>query len=189
MTKPINEADLIDIEARCEAATPLVGYPGYGITTDGTVWSLHSNWRGYGPRPLVPSVGRSGYLKVRMTTETGQRIGRPVHRLVAETFLGVAPRGAQVRHLNGNKVDNRASNLAWGTAAENADDRDRHGTTARGIKNGAAKLTDDAVQHIRQLRKHGISQRTIGRMIGVSQKTVFNVLAGNSWQHVSDVSN
>lgn len=40
------------------------------------------------------------------------------HRLVAAKYLG-DPRGKVVRHLNGNKTDNRPENLALGTVEEN----------------------------------------------------------------------
>lgn len=43
-----------------------------------------------------------------------------VHRIVCEVFHG-SPEGGRtiVRHLNDNRLDNRAENLAWGTHQEN----------------------------------------------------------------------
>lgn len=49
-----------------------------------------------------------------------------VHVLVAEAFLGPRPEGLEVRHLNGHRDDARASNLAWGTRAENVADAAAH---------------------------------------------------------------
>lgn len=51
-----------------------------------------------------------------------------VHRLVLEAF--VEPRGEHpiVRHLNGDALDNRVENLAWGSQSENHFDAVRHGT-------------------------------------------------------------
>lgn len=45
-----------------------------------------------------------------------------VHRLVCEAFHGPAPDGERwpvVMHVDENAVNNRASNLAWGTQSEN----------------------------------------------------------------------
>lgn len=44
------------------------------------------------------------------------------HRLVALKKFGRLPKGSVVRHLNGNKIDNRPENLVLGTHAENAMD-------------------------------------------------------------------
>jgi len=67
------------------------------------------------------------YLKVELYMN-GQRISRPVHRLVGEAFLGPLPDGLQTRHLNGNGHDNRVANLKYGTHLENMRDSIEHGT-------------------------------------------------------------
>lgn len=44
-----------------------------------------------------------------------------VHILVAEAFLGPRPGGMEeCRHLDGDKLNNRADNLRWGTRPGNA---------------------------------------------------------------------
>jgi len=47
-----------------------------------------------------------------------------VHRLVLLAFIG--PSDLQVRHLDGNPTNNNLSNLLYGTAKENAEDREFH---------------------------------------------------------------
>lgn len=105
---------------------------GYEVKEDGTVWSVSHNWRGYGKRLLKQDLNADGYLVVRMTIN-GIRKKYRVHVLVANTHLPNKPKWAtQLRHLDGNKLNNNASNLCWGTAKENADDREMHGKTSRG---------------------------------------------------------
>lgn len=159
-------------------------FPDYKVLPDGTVWSLGSNWRGYGPRQLTAHPNSGGYLRVRMGS--GElRKSAMVHKLVAEAFIGPKPSPVhQVRHLNGNKTDNRASNLAWGTAAENAADRDGHGTTARGLSHGNSKLTPKSVRYTRQRFSEGASVYSLARELGVSQKTLANAISGRTWAHV-----
>lgn len=69
-------------------------------------------------------VDTAGYLRTNVNLRTGPV---HVHRLVAEAFLE-RPEGTYlVRHLNDEKFDNRAENLAWGTTKDNAADALRNG--------------------------------------------------------------
>lgn len=119
------------------AATAVPGFPGYFVTPDGEVFSTATNWRGYGARSLSQVLDTFGYPYVRMLDASGARRKVRVHRMMARIFIGPRPSlQHQVRHLDGCKQNNAASNLAWGTALENAADRERHGRTARGDRNG-----------------------------------------------------
>lgn len=51
-----------------------------------------------------------------------------VHLLILEAFQGPRPEGTVTRHLDGDKTNNRLSNLRRGTPAENSQDAMRHGT-------------------------------------------------------------
>lgn len=103
------------------------GYPGYSITDDGRVWSdLSGRW-------LKPFQNSPGYLIVRPCVD-GRNVTRTVHSLVLLAFEGPRPADKpHIRHLDGNPANNTVGNLKYGTALENAQDRDRHGTTHRPI--------------------------------------------------------
>lgn len=112
--------------------------PRYEVTADGRVFSVDTNWRGYGVRELQQDLNADGYPSVRIIVN-GKRTRYAVHKLVACTHLGPQPApGYEVRHLDGNKMNNHFRNLAWGTPKENAADRERHGRTSRGAKHSAA---------------------------------------------------
>ena len=112
--------------------------PGYEVTRDGKVFSVRHNWRGYGKRELKQDLNSDGYPFVRLTID-GKRTRYLVHKLVAQKFLSEKPSGAdQIRHLDGDKTNSCADNLCWGTAKENADDRELHGRTSRGEKHSDA---------------------------------------------------
>jgi hypothetical protein len=118
--------------------TPLGQYPGYGVTADGRVISLAHNWRGYGARELAQTPNADGYPSVRLTCN-GRRQRIAVYKLVALAFLPPRPTPQhEVRHLDGDRLNSSAHNLTWGTRADNASDRARHGRTSHGLRHSLA---------------------------------------------------
>jgi DNA-binding CsgD family transcriptional regulator len=137
-------------------------------------------------RPLKPNPRTHGYLAVTYRGHDGQRHTDSVHVLMCEAFHGPRPEGKVVRHRNGNNQDNRPENLCWGTMRENYEDRDAHGTTARGSRQGLAKLSEDDIPEIRTLLRQGRTQREVGEMFGVDGGTVAAIVRGRTWSHVPD---
>lgn len=158
---------------------------GYEVTDDGRVYSITSNWRGHGKREMRQTKGPYGYMFVRLTIE-GKRTTRLVHVLVAEKFHGKKPSPFhEVRHLDGNRTNNAAINLAWGTAKQNAADRAIHGTTSRGDRHSAAirrglknSFSAAELRSIRRLHADGWSQREIAERLGRSQQGVGHIIRG-----------
>lgn len=72
-------------------------------------------------------VTRKGYRQVSLWRDGGGH-SLFVHALVAQAFIGPRPEGLEVRHLNGDPLDNRPENLAYGTGSDNRADSIRHGT-------------------------------------------------------------
>lgn len=123
---------------RAERAT----FHGYIVTSTGRVFSNDTNWRGYGSREMRQHTNPHGYLKVRLTINN-KRKGFYTHKLVCNLFHGPKPtKSHEIRHLDGNRVNNNSCNLAWGTRSENAIDRQKHGTdkAKENGKKGAFKL-------------------------------------------------
>ncbi|WP_081593560.1 HNH endonuclease [Rhizobium mesoamericanum] len=126
----------------------------YDVTRDGRVFSVDSNWRGYGRREMKQTPNSDGYPSVRITVG-GKRKRIAVHLLVAERFLPPKPSLLhQIRHLDDDKSRPCAENLAWGTAKENADDRERHGRTSRGARHSSAIKSSDHRLKVRRGTGH-----------------------------------
>lgn len=93
----------------------------YWISNFGRVKSIG----GRKDKILKQSGQRNGYLYIDLMTSDGKRKGMLVHRLVAFAFVEkYSKERNQTNHINEVKTDNRASNLNWMTAKENAN----HGT-------------------------------------------------------------
>ena len=106
----------------------VVGYEGiYEVSNNGRVRRVATHAGRAQDRLLKPARFTAGYPGVTLS-HRGFRRSATVHHLVTAAFLGPAPDGMQVRHLNGNRSDNRLSNLRYGTALENAADKTAHGT-------------------------------------------------------------
>lgn len=174
-----------------ESWKPIPNAPGYEISSHGRVrsWQVRGfAWkpgRTDKPHVLKTKPGRGGYLVVYLSID-GRIQTLPVHRLAAFAFLG-EPKSdkLEVRHLDGDPTNNRADNLAWGTRKENADDRTRHGRTARGERQPGAKLNARLVLEIYSLRNSGRSKSQIGRQFNISRTLVSLIWTGRKWKHVT----
>jgi len=113
--------------------------PDYAVSSLGRVKRTAPDWQGkHGGQVLRPSRQRGGYLAHVLIGPGGVRLTKKVHRLVCEAFHGPQPEGKQcVAHRDGDVENNRPQNVYWATYLENAADRDRHGTTAKGDASGA----------------------------------------------------
>jgi HNH endonuclease len=109
-----------------------------------------------------------------------------VNRLIAQLFIPNPDGYPESQHRDGNKDDNRASNLKWGTQTHNAADRDQHGHTAKGEKNATAKLDDTRVRLILSLRRAGLTLQAIADRFSVSKKLVLLIVQRKIWRHVCE---
>jgi len=88
-----------------------------------------------------------------------------VHQEVAKAFLGPA-RGRQVRHLDGDPLNNNLNNLAYGMAKENQEDR------RKPDYKGKPLLTESQIKEAEKLVRQAWSYQEVADKFGVSYACV-----------------
>lgn len=135
----------------------------YAVDCNGSVISF-SGWRGTAIHELKPALHR-GYLCVRVVTSSGKRVRRMVHQLVMHYYGADRPSALhEIRHLDGNPLNNHIRNLAWGTKKDNAADRDTHGRTSRGAAHSAAIKASTHRQRVVRGADHHETKRRIANV-------------------------
>lgn len=161
------------------------GFPDYEASNLGRVRS----WRGRVRRRPSPKVLRliphsAGYLHVALWREKRESLpGQLVHRLVLMAFIGLPPDGHECRHLNGDRTDNRLSNLMWGTHDENMGDNITNRTVPTGDRHWNHKLTDDIAREILSTQGR-ITSKEWATRLGVSHSVITAVRRRETWRHV-----
>lgn len=70
------------------------------------------NYYGRGKSAILNLSAKSRYLKVTLVDDDGKSKTFWVHQLVAQAFLPEPEEGQnQINHINGEKQDNRATNI------------------------------------------------------------------------------
>lgn len=137
-------------------------------------------------------INNGGYYIVTLLTN-GERLYRSVHRLVCLTFRGNPPEyGMQVNHINGNKLDNKISNLEWVSPSKNIQHAlsigcfDKHiknmSKKNRGELNPRSKLTKNKVINIREALNSGMNSKALALMYDVTPHTISNIKRGVTWK-------
>ena len=91
---------------------PIDDFPSYMISNKGRVQNRKTG------RILKDADDGGGYRFVRLCRDGKPRTAK-VHRLVATAFVSRNENDREVNHIDGNKSNNRASNLEWTNRSRN----------------------------------------------------------------------
>ena len=137
-----------------------------------------------GYRELKSHVNKvTGYKVLKLVHSPSNHKTHSVHTLVALAFHG-EPNGLQVRHKDGNKLNNNYDNLHYGTCRDNHLDKKAHGTSIDGERNHMAKLTQSDIDEIRATYvkgKRGFGYISISKKYNVESSTIQKIINREIW--------
>lgn len=125
------------------------------------------------------------YQIINLSKLDGKKRTFRVHRLVMMAFNPVENMDKlEVNHLDGNKKNNKLENLEWCTASENQKHAFKTGLqkARKGESSNFAKLTEEDVKQVFELRKQGLLQREIAEIVGCTSSNISAILRGKSWK-------
>ena len=152
---------------------------GYVVTSDGDVISpLGRNRKLNASQP--GGSNRQPYWRFNIVDARGIRVPVPVHLLAAYQKFGerVFMPETQVRHLDGNSLNNTLENIAIGTPSENQMDKPKH-TRIRVAKKAASKnkrLSEKQEEELKTLRSKGWTYKKLAKHFGIAVGTAHRTL-------------
>ena len=155
----------------------------YEVSDRGRVRSLP---RKFGKGCVLKSrpLPKTGYLQVSLS-KNGKVTIAYVHALVAAAFIGPRPPGEEVRHGDGNPANNELGNLSYSTHLVNMGDTLKHGTRARGERQGRAVLANADAAVIRDRWARGETITELAAAFGTGKPVISRVVSGTAYSDTS----
>lgn len=102
------------------------------------------------------------------------------HYLVALTFIGARPENQDVRHLDGNPVNNNLVNLAYGSRTDNILDCYRQGKAWR-------KLILEQAREIKNRLENGETGTSLAKEYGVDHTSIYRIKNGKTFAWMGEL--
>lgn len=166
----------------------------FDIRGDGTIWKTGRLAGPFGSqrfgiiRRRRADALTSHYYQTRWAVD-GIRYQPMSHRVVFRKFIGCIPADLTINHRNGNKLDNRPSNLELATSKEQS----IHAITVlghipfggpqHGANNKNASLTNSDVHEIKTRKECGERVSMIARRFSISESHCYKIIKGKRWAH------
>lgn len=155
----------------------------YYATDDGHIYSEHLK------RNISEYFDKDGYKKVRLSNGDGSRKVFSVHRLILETFQpNPHSNELQVNHKDGDKTNNKLSNLEWVTCKQNINHAYNLGlyTNIGDNNNGDHKLcTSQVLEIIDLLLNQKLTIQAIADKYQVSKHAIESIKYKKTWKHLT----
>lgn len=159
---------------------------GYKILADGNIRSFTAK--------ILKSRKLNGYKNFSVKVN-GKSVRCMVHRLLAYKKYGnkMFEKGKEVRHVDGNKLNNSSANIAIGTRSQNIMDRpkkvriDSSKKAASGAFEKLRKLTNRQVRGLAEDRKNGSTINELVEKYKISKTAVWCIIKGKTYKAIQRV--
>lgn len=151
----------------------------YHIGEDGRIYSRYTGSK------MSYVLSDRGYYQISLNDLVRGKVKRRtfrVHQLVALFYLGPCPRGHEINHKDGNKLNNQLENLEYVTKKQNM----QHALKLslrhypKGSKSFRGKFSSNQVKRIRNwLKDYTIKQ--VADQFNTSYINIWNIARGNTY--------
>lgn len=151
----------------------------YTINDAGEIYSDNSGLM------KIRNKGNTEYQIINFQQMDGTKKTFRVHRLVLMAFSPVEKmEELEVNHIDGNKKNNRLSNLEWVTSSENQRHafRTKLNIGRKGSKSNFSKLSETDIEEICKLREQGWLQKDIAKCFNCTRSNISYILNHKTWQ-------
>jgi hypothetical protein len=158
----------------------VVGWPEYMVSDTGVI-----RYKATG-KIRKPRIEKLGYHSVDLWRNNYMKRLK-VHRMVALAFIDNPLNKPQVNHIDGDKNNNKVSNLEWTTAKENSQHAYATGLSKpiASMKHGRRKLNDIEACFIYHSELPAVS---LCEEFGVSRRLVNKIKQGKLWRETTKLS-
>jgi hypothetical protein len=120
---------------------------------------------------------RNGY-KILVVTIWPWKYYYQLHRLIALKFIPNPLNLPFINHINGDKSDNRPSNMEWCTCKENI----QHAFET-GLNKGKRSLSKDQLTELLKLRSCGETVQYLAKKFNKSKSTISAIISGKTYKN------
>lgn len=118
------------------------------------------------------------------TSVDGRKKNFYIHRVVAQLFLPNPNNLPEVNHKDGDKTNNRVSNLEWVSMEDNREHAVLNNLVAHGESNGLNKLTERQIREILLAAQLNplVNRTRLGEQYGIGNSVVCRIISGKRWR-------